>query len=183
MPSHRRRSGHCTIHKNYSLSCADFDALLERSAGCCELCGAEARRLVIDHDHRYGDAAVRGLVCYRCNKYLGTFDNLLAFQVIKPRHPGRWFESYMRRAWFAREVQIRALPEQEYVDHERLRADLTNYRQVKRAAIGVDRNAILMPLTSPARLAQILRDRMSPQGFAVLVRILNKMSETPKRLP
>lgn len=50
--------------------------MLAEQAGGCAICGAEpkTRRLHVDHDHKTG--AVRGLLCYRCNRalphYLGA---------------------------------------------------------------------------------------------------------------
>lgn len=65
--------GHDTcVHFAYRMSCAEYEQLLARSRGLCELCvipGFEADRgkLHIDHDRPHGDWAVRGLLCQRCN--------------------------------------------------------------------------------------------------------------------
>lgn len=54
----------CDAHRAYALSCEDYEALCTRSSGLCEACGYRPKRregrLVIDHDHKYGDTAVRG---------------------------------------------------------------------------------------------------------------------------
>lgn len=66
------------IHRKYRLTCAQYETLIERSGGACEVCGTSAGdmtmgwrcvsgRLHIDHDHTLGLWAVRGLLCRRCN--------------------------------------------------------------------------------------------------------------------
>jgi len=59
-------------HKVYGLSCDQYERLLNRNGGLCEICGIPGRlaargKLYIDHDHAGGWTAVRGLVCSRCN--------------------------------------------------------------------------------------------------------------------
>lgn len=88
-------------HQLYRLTCADFDALRERSNGCCEICGTPEPEtptgvLHIDHDGRYGWAAVRGLLCPKCNALMryvdgGQKEDLRA-------------GTYLRNAWFMRHV-------------------------------------------------------------------------------
>jgi hypothetical protein len=71
------RHDHCQ-HRFYYLSCDEYDALWQRAGGCCELCRrpeAEVQgKLGLDHDHRYGDYAVRGLLCQKCNAHMGMVD-------------------------------------------------------------------------------------------------------------
>lgn len=49
---------------------AEYQRLLEAQNGGCALCGRppKTRRLHVDHDHRTG--AVRGLLCFVCNRFL-----------------------------------------------------------------------------------------------------------------
>jgi len=88
-------------HKIYGMSCEEFEQLLSRAAGRCELCGKAPeegsirRILTIDHDHRYGCEAVRGLVCDRCNGHLGEVDRGRR----TPLDPPRTYE-YFLNAWF-----------------------------------------------------------------------------------
>ena len=54
-----------------------YALLLERSSGCCELCGFKPeegwKALAIDHDHATG--LIRGLLCRTCNLTMGYLDN------------------------------------------------------------------------------------------------------------
>lgn len=60
---------------------ADYDKMFFQQEGRCWICGTEAAthktspelRLVIDHDHV--DGTVRGLLCQKCNKALGLFND------------------------------------------------------------------------------------------------------------
>lgn len=66
----------CT-HRKYGLTCEEFEELLQRSQGLCEICersGTSTKhgRLYIDHDPRLGLAAVRGLLCASCNSKLAV---------------------------------------------------------------------------------------------------------------
>lgn len=55
--------------KPYGLSKKDYDALMKKSNGRCEICGITPKKLVIDHDHETGK--IRGLLCPQCNAGLG----------------------------------------------------------------------------------------------------------------
>lgn len=66
--------GHNGTHETYALSCAEFDLLVQRSAGRCDRCVVPYRRLVIDHDHALGPRGVRGLLCHSCNSMLGRIE-------------------------------------------------------------------------------------------------------------
>lgn len=62
----------------YGITRGTYEAMLRGQGGACALCGkkepGEGRSLFcVDHDHRTG--AVRGLLCARCNKGLGCFDD------------------------------------------------------------------------------------------------------------
>jgi hypothetical protein len=94
MPS----TGHETCHHlRLRLSCEDFEALLARCGNRCEICdipGPEAPRgkLFVDHDHRYGLYAVRGMLCARCN--------ILMRDVDRRRRVDSRAEAYVANAWF-----------------------------------------------------------------------------------
>lgn len=85
------------------MECVEFEALRARAAACCEACGAleeEAGlgRLIIDHDHRYGREAVRGLICSSCNSQLSVLENYHPYKALVA---DQRFEAYLSRAWFA----------------------------------------------------------------------------------
>jgi hypothetical protein len=85
-------------HQAYRLTCEDYDALVKRAEGKCEICRIPAQdttrgALCIDHDPRYGYFAVRGLLCDRCNTRMRRVD--------RGSDPGDQRTSqYCRNAWF-----------------------------------------------------------------------------------
>jgi hypothetical protein len=60
------------LKTNYGLTLDDFRQMSVKQAGRCAVCGEE-RQLCVDHDHRSG--AVRALLCQKCNRGLGHFDD------------------------------------------------------------------------------------------------------------
>ena len=85
------------------MQCGEFEALRARAGGCCEACGvleeeAGLGRLIIDHDHRYGRDAVRGLICSSCNSQLSVLENYHPYKALVADQK---FETYLSRAWFA----------------------------------------------------------------------------------
>lgn len=92
----------CKTHTLYRMDCAEFDALRLRAAGCCEICGipaeeTPAKSLVIDHDHRYGMGAVRGMLCNRCNTKLGVAEGRQNSVLLLARD--KLLAPYLRNAW------------------------------------------------------------------------------------
>lgn len=73
-----RRHGHHNPpnchHKSFRLTCAEFDAMHDDAASHCQLCGDFKTYLMLDHDHRLGQWAVRGLLCGVCNVGLGRME-------------------------------------------------------------------------------------------------------------
>jgi len=68
------------IEQTYSLSPAEYEALLAIQGGVCAICRratGKVRRLAVDHDHSCCDGptscgrCVRGLLCKPCNRMLG----------------------------------------------------------------------------------------------------------------
>lgn len=101
-PAETETKGHDACqHKAYRLSCEDYDALLAEAHGACQRCTGVAGRydpLEIDHDHRFGYGAVRGLVCGRCNKILGRADRG------EDETPDPVTLRYLANAWYLREA-------------------------------------------------------------------------------
>ena len=66
--------------KKYDLTIAQYDAMLAEQGGGCAICHhpemmvqqGKVRRLSIDHDHATG--VIRGLLCSRCNRRLGSWE-------------------------------------------------------------------------------------------------------------
>lgn len=54
----------------YLLTKEQRAALEEQQGGRCAICGRQARKLVVDHDHETG--VVRGLLCHGCNTSMGV---------------------------------------------------------------------------------------------------------------
>jgi hypothetical protein len=64
--------------KRYGITLADYDQMLKRQKGVCAICKkpethSRQRRLSVDHNHETGE--VRGLLCARCNRALGMFND------------------------------------------------------------------------------------------------------------
>lgn len=70
---HRERQRGYSLKRNYGISLAQYDAMLEAQDGRCFICSCKPRskRLAVDHNHKTKE--VRGLLCSRCNKALGVF--------------------------------------------------------------------------------------------------------------
>jgi len=63
--------------RRYGISLAQYDAMLERQANTCAICGKtpeeNEQRLSVDHDHDTGE--VRSLLCNGCNGALGLMQD------------------------------------------------------------------------------------------------------------
>lgn len=61
--------------RNFGITLAQYQELLEKQAECCAVCGkhaeTEGRSFAVDHDHNTGE--IYGLLCYVCNnKVIGN---------------------------------------------------------------------------------------------------------------
>lgn len=109
----------CHHFTQHSLTCDQYDELLARAAGHCELCGLPesetgGKRLVVDHFQGGGVYLVRGLICDRCNSTMSCLDEN------KPWGPKRTWET-AARAYEARSWQQATLEQMARVAAERER--------------------------------------------------------------
>lgn len=63
------------LRRTYGITEAEYEKLLAVEYGGCWICGKKpkpgGRRLHVDHDHKLkGREAVRGLLCWSCNRLL-----------------------------------------------------------------------------------------------------------------
>lgn len=65
-----------TLQRRYGISAEEYEKLFERQNGVCAICEESCktgRNLAIDHNHSTGK--VRGLLCVKCNRALGYFQD------------------------------------------------------------------------------------------------------------
>jgi hypothetical protein len=71
------------LKKAYGITMNDYDNMLRQQLSGCSICGETGKLLGIDHDHQTGK--VRELLCNKCNRALGFFndDTVLLTNAIK----------------------------------------------------------------------------------------------------
>lgn len=70
---------HNRLKTIYGISPDEHQLLHQQANHCCQICGQNKHRLVVDHDHDSG--MIRGVLCDKCNRGLGFFDdNPVKFQ-------------------------------------------------------------------------------------------------------
>lgn len=70
-----RRIWECKLLREYSLTLAEYDALVCAQLGRCAICNVIPDRGDLDLDHCHKTGRVRGLLCQHCNIGLGHFDD------------------------------------------------------------------------------------------------------------
>jgi hypothetical protein len=66
-----RRRTH--LKRKYNITLEEYDAMYTKQDGRCAICDEQYPILCVDHCHATG--RVRGLLCPRCNKALGVFND------------------------------------------------------------------------------------------------------------
>ncbi len=63
------------VQRRYGLFPGEYARMLAEQDGRCAICmnRPAKQRLAVDHDHKTGK--VRALICSRCNRALGQFEN------------------------------------------------------------------------------------------------------------
>lgn len=65
------------LRRNYGITLAEYDAMLEAQDNRCAICGRtpeeNGKRLAVDHDHETGE--VRCLLCSDCNMAIGLLSD------------------------------------------------------------------------------------------------------------
>jgi hypothetical protein len=63
--------------KRYNLTIEEYNKLFNIQNGKCAICGRHQNELIkalaVDHNHITGN--VRGLICVRCNRAIGMFED------------------------------------------------------------------------------------------------------------
>ena len=57
----------------YGITLEQWDRMIIRQLGCCAICGEQSRDLHVDHCHETGK--IRALLCHKCNRGLGLFED------------------------------------------------------------------------------------------------------------
>ena len=64
------------LKRDYGITLVEYDEMFEKQNGVCVICKQSditGQRLSVDHNHKTGK--IRGLLCHRCNLWLGVFEN------------------------------------------------------------------------------------------------------------
>jgi hypothetical protein len=71
-----------TLKTKFGMTLRQYNYLLKKQNGCCAICGykpegedryRKGKSLAVDHDHVTGK--IRGLLCDKCNRGLGHFND------------------------------------------------------------------------------------------------------------
>jgi hypothetical protein len=146
----------CGTHRTYKMGCREFTALLARAAGHCEACGIPTeesgiKQLIIDHDHRYGVEAVRGMICSSCNAALGNQEHT---RPLAERHYIVQFAEYIRKAWFVQRSRLALLqePDPDAEGQDRLTRSVLTFVRTLTTATGQQPEVTLYRTDTPGAL-------------------------------
>lgn len=76
-PEHLRWKREDALRRNYGITRAEFDALVEKQGGRCAICGGERNGpgTVLHVDHCHNSKKIRGLLCGKCNTAIGLLND------------------------------------------------------------------------------------------------------------
>ncbi len=98
----RRENGRahaCYLRAKHGITSDDYARLLKEQNGVCAICKhtcKTGRKLSVDHNHETGE--VRGLLCTRCNLFLGHIEDprtQTALAYLKKRRRKKLFSKYV----------------------------------------------------------------------------------------
>lgn len=75
-PEYKAKAREWRLQDAYGLTPEDFERMCETQGGVCAICKQppeKGKLLVVDHDHQSG--AVRGILCNKCNRAIGTLND------------------------------------------------------------------------------------------------------------
>ena len=73
-PERKRKQRDTYYRRTFGITADDVDALIEKQAGQCAICGRTPTRLASWHvDHCHATGVVRGMLCIDCNQGIGKF--------------------------------------------------------------------------------------------------------------
>lgn len=70
-PRAKRTKKNYELKRRFNITLEQYDEMFEKQNGVCAICKLPeiTMRLAVDHDHKTGE--IRGLLCQRCNRFLG----------------------------------------------------------------------------------------------------------------
>ena len=68
----KRTATNRRLWTKYGITLEQYESMLKAQNGRCAICNhkPKKRKLGVDHEHHSNPIRVRGLLCYRCNKFL-----------------------------------------------------------------------------------------------------------------
>ena len=75
LPRVKMTRQHQTIKYRYGIDITEYDKLFKQQHGKCAICGKPPARTKLGIDHNHNTKKVRGLLCNKCNRALGYFDD------------------------------------------------------------------------------------------------------------
>ena len=88
IPENKEKLRNNHLKKKYNITVEEYDLLFSKQNGVCAICGkpetsTKTSNLAVDHNHLTGD--IRGLLCNKCNRGLGYFEDSpeLLYKAIK----------------------------------------------------------------------------------------------------